>query len=222
MRLRESAARVPGVARAAPSPLRLPMRPGRRASAAAISISGPASPFAMPIRCGKRLAALARSGRTAVTGGGGAAQDRVCVYRPGQPVGRHGAGALRDRARLPPRSSTAAMPCSAKIGTPRCSTPCSVAGARRETLDDPVWKQPLDLRARVRPHGPLEKRGRSPRCCLRPQPGRDRGGAGRGGLQPRGRAQVRGGSAVRISGRCPGPVRWPRSFAPAGRHRGRR
>ena len=69
----------------------------------------------------------------------------------------------------------------------------------------------VDLRARVWPYGPVGERGRAARRGLRPQPGRDRGGAGRGGLQPRRRTQVRGGTwcAHRRGARAPG--RWPRS-----------
>ena len=84
-------------------------------------------------------------------------------------------------------------------------------------LDEPKWKQPAILRARMRPRGSVVERRDSPRRGVRTQSRGDRGRRGRGGLRPRGRAAVRrrAGGAHRGASRSGGDGRGVRT-RPAG------
>ena len=112
---------LPDLARWTRSPPPSPTPRGRRASDAAISISGPASSFAMRTRCGSVLP------RSSIRTNGSSWRRRRGASSPLRIPARPASGsAWGGRSTRPSPSSvpfsTGAMPCSAKIAAPRCST----------------------------------------------------------------------------------------------------
>ena len=148
---------------------------------------------------GRGVAARGSAGDRRDGRGAGIAQgdDRgVRLYRAGQPVARHGRGALRKRAGG--TRGTRPVRRGARGRARRFPARRDVRPARRRGRPGRSAVETAgDLRARMRPRGAVVEPRHPAGRGARTQPGRDRGRAHRGRVQPGGRLAPRGGAGGR-------------------------
>ena len=120
----------------------------------------------------------------------------VRLYRAGQPVAGHGRGALRKRAGGPRGARPVRR--GARGRARRFSARRDVRPPRRRGRSGrPAVEAAGDLRARMRPRGAVVEHRHPAGRGARTQPGRDRGRAHRGRVQPGGWLAPRGGAGAR-------------------------
>ena len=192
---------------------RLPTSRGRPGSGGATSGSGRGSRSGTPRRS-ETVSPGARLGGGRF-GAAGAREGGLRLYRASQPVGRHGARPLRAGTGGPCGAGPlrrAAAQRARRLPSRRHVRPGGVGGGPRRAEVEAA----RDLRARMRPRGPVVERRDTPRRGARTQPRGDRGGARRGGVRSGGRAALRRrpGGAHRGAARGGGDGGGVRSCAP--------